>query len=291
MGFAARTSVFLRLETPDSRPSTVDSRPQPLDPMYTTLSFTVTDRIARVTIDRPDKLNALNATVIQELGQAVEHIAGDTAIAGAILTGSGSKAFVAGADISELSGQGAMAGRERSLAGQRVFRNLERCGKPVIAAVNGFALGGGCELAMACHLRVASETARFGQPEVKLGIGPGYGGTVRLPRLVGRGRALELLLTGGMIDAQEALRIGLVNRVVPADRLLAESEAILGAILENGPLAVRACLELVDAGGDLSLDDALRLEATYFGLLSATSDMQEGTRAFLEKRKPSFEGK
>lgn len=259
--------------------------------MYTTLSFTVAERIARVTIERPDKLNALNAAVIAELGEAATQIAGDPAVGGAILTGAGAKAFVAGADISEISGQGAMDGRERSLAGQRVFRSLERCGKPVIAAVNGFALGGGCELAMACHLRVASENAKFGQPEVKLGIGPGYGGTVRLPRLVGRGRALELLLTGAMIDAQEALRIGLVNRVVPADRLLAESEALLHTILDNGPLAVRACLEMVDAGGDMTVDEALLLEANYFGLLSATSDMHEGTRAFLEKRKASFEGK
>ena len=259
--------------------------------MYTTLSFLVSDRIARVTIERPDKLNALNGTVIREIGMAAQSIAEDPAIAGAILTGSGSKAFVAGADITEISGQGAIDGRARSLEGQRAFRSLERCGKPVIAAVNGFALGGGCELAMACHLRVASENARFGQPEVKLGIGPGYGGTVRLPRLVGRGRALELLLTGAMIDAQEALRIGLVNRVVPADRLLAESESLLRTILENGPLALRACLDLVDAGADMPLEEALLLEASYFGLLSTTSDMREGTRAFLDKRRATFEGK
>lgn len=259
--------------------------------MYTTLTFAVADRIARVTVERPDKLNALNAAVIRELGEAAERIAGDAAIGGAILTGSGTKAFVAGADISELAHQGAMEGRDRSLAGQRVFRSLERCGKPIIAAVNGFALGGGCELAMACHIRVASNTAKFGQPEVKLGIGPGYGASVRLPRLVGRGRALELLLTGAMIDAQEALRIGLVNRVVPAERLLGEAESLLHAILDNGPLAVRACLELVDAGGDMTIDEALLLEASYFGLLSATSDMREGTRAFLDKRKASFEGK
>src|ERR1700674_3014277 len=259
--------------------------------MYTTLTFAVADRIARVTIHRPDKLNALNATVIRELGEAAERIDSDQAIAGSILTGSGDKAFVAGADISELAAQGARDGRERSLVGQRVFRRLEQCGKPVIAAVNGFALGGGCELAMACHLRVASENAKFGQPEVKLGIGPGYGGSVRLPRLVGRSKALELLLTGRMIDAQEALRIGLVNRVVPPERLLAETEALLRAILENGPLAVRACLELVDATADMAVDEALLLEASYFGLLSATADMREGTRAFLEKRKASFEGK
>ncbi len=258
--------------------------------MYTTLSLTVTDRVARLTIERPDKLNALNGTVIRELGQAATRITEDDTIGGAILTGSGTKAFVAGADIAELAGQGPMGGQARSLEGQRVFRSIERCGKPVIAAVNGFALGGGCELAMACHLRVASETARFGQPEVKLGIGPGYGGTVRLPRLVGRGRALELLLTGATIDAQEAWRIGLVNRVVPADRLIPETEALMRAILENGPLALRACLELVDQGDDLPLDAALHLEAKSFGLLSATADMHEGTKAFLEKRKPSFEG-
>jgi enoyl-CoA hydratase len=160
----------------------------------------------------------------------------------------------------------------------------------VIAAVNGFALGGGCELAMACHLRVASEQAKFGQPEVKLGIAPGYGGTVRLPRLVGKGRALELLLTGDVIDAKEALRIGLVNRVVSADRLLAEAEAMLRTILANGPLAIRACLEAVDNGLDMTVDQALLLEASYFGLLSATEDMREGTQAFVEKRKASFKG-
>jgi enoyl-CoA hydratase len=176
------------------------------------------------------------------------------------------------------------------MLGQQVFRSLERCGKPVIAAVNGFALGGGCELAMACHIRLASENAKFGQPEVKLGIGPGYGGTARLPRLVGKGRALELLLTGAMIDAAEAYRIGLVNRVVPAERLMADTEALLRNILENGPLALRACLEAVDAGLETSLDQALLLEANHFGLLSATGDMREGTKAFLEKRKPVFKG-
>ena len=171
-----------------------------------------------------------------------------------------------------------------------MFRRLERCGKPVVAAVNGFALGGGCELAMACHIRLASEHAKFGQPEVKLGIAPGYGATVRLPRLVGKGRAIELLLTGRMIDAEEAFRIGLVNRIVPADRLLAESETLLRTILENGPLAIRACLETVDAGLDMALDEALLLEANQFGLLSATADMREGTKAFVEKRKPVFRG-
>jgi enoyl-CoA hydratase len=258
--------------------------------MSSTLLFELTDGIARITVNRPDKLNALNAIVIAELGDAVTRIETDSAVRGVIVTGAGGKAFVAGADINELTEQGATGGRARAVAGQQVFRRLERCGKPVIAAVNGFALGGGCELAMACHLRVASENAKFGQPEVKLGIAPGYGGTVRLPRLIGKARALELLLTGEMIDATEAHRIGLVNRVVPADRLLRETEALLQAILANGPLAVRACLEAVDAGLDMGVDQALLLEANYFGLLSATEDMREGTKAFVEKRKPVFKG-
>jgi enoyl-CoA hydratase len=258
--------------------------------MSSTLTFDLTDGVARVTVNRPDKLNALNAIVIAELGDAVTRIETDSAVRGVLLTGAGNKAFVAGADITELTAQGPSGGRARSLVGQQVFRRLERCGKPVIAAVNGYALGGGCELAMACHLRVASENAKFGQPEVKLGIAPGYGGTVRLPRLIGKARALELLLTGETIDAEEARRIGLVNRVVPADRLLPESEGLLRTILANGPLAVRACLEAVDAGLEMSVDQALLLEASYFGLLSATGDMQEGTKAFVEKRKPGFKG-
>lgn len=258
--------------------------------MPTALLFELSDGIARVTIDRPDKLNALNATVISELGDAVTRIETDDAVRGIIVTGSGQKAFVAGADISELAEQGPIDGKARSMVGQLVFRRLERCGKPVVAAVNGFALGGGCELAMACHIRIASEHARFGQPEVKLGIGPGYGGTARLPRLVGKGRALELLLTGAMIDAAEAYRIGLVNRVVPAESLMKAAEAMLRTILENGPLAIRACLEAVDAGLETSLDQALLLEANHFGLLSGTEDMREGTRAFSEKRKAVFKG-
>jgi enoyl-CoA hydratase len=257
---------------------------------YATLLLEIRDAVAFVTVNRPEKLNALNAAVIAELGDVAERIGKDPAIRGMILTGAGPKAFVAGADIGEIAAQGPVDGKARALEGQRVFRRLEQCGKPVIAAVNGFALGGGCELAMACHLRVASEQARFGQPEVKLGIGPGYGGTVRLPRLVGKGRALELLLTGQMIDAQEAYRIGLVNRVVPADRLMSESEQILRSILENGPLAVRACLEAVDTGLDVGMDEALLLEANLFGLLSGTADMREGTAAFAAKRTPAFKG-
>ncbi len=258
---------------------------------YTTLLFDVADGIARITVNRPDKLNALNATVMRELGDAVSAVETDDAIRGVLLTGAGPKAFVAGADIAELASQGPVDGKARAQIGQSVFRRLERCGKPVVAAVNGFALGGGCELAMACHLRVAAEGARFGQPEVKLGIGPGYGGTVRLPRLVGKGRALELLLTGEMIDAAEAWRIGLVNRVVPADRHLEEAEALLRKILENGPLALRFVIEAVDAGLELSVEDGLLLEANHFGLLSATADMREGTTAFLAKRKAAFTGR
>ncbi len=258
---------------------------------YTTLLTELRDGILTVTVNRPDKLNALNDQVIAELGQvAAEALAGDR-IKGVILTGSGAKSFVAGADISELSSQSPMLGKERSLAGQAVFRRFEALRKPVIAAVNGFCLGGGCELAMACHLRFAAENARFGQPEVKLGIGPGYGATVRLPRLIGRGRAIELLLTGAMIDAQEAWRLGLVNRVFPADRLLPETESLLRTILAQGPQAVAAVLEAVDAGSEMCRDEALLLEANHFGLLSSTADMREGMQAFLEKRPARFEGK
>lgn len=257
----------------------------------THLTIDVRDGIAWLTVDRPDKLNALNDALIEDLGHAARHLATDAAIRGAIITGAGPKAFVAGADIGELATQGAEGGKARSQRGQAVFRALERCGKPVIAAVNGFALGGGCELAMACHIRVASTTAKFGQPEVKLGIVPGYGGTVRLPRLVGKGRALEILVTGRMVDAEEALRIGLVTTVVPPDDLLPAAEALLRTILDQGPLAVRLCIEAVDAGLEMSLDEALLLEANHFGLVSGTADMKEGTAAFLAKRKPNFQGK
>ena len=258
---------------------------------YQTLLFEIRDRVAFVTINRPDKLNALNDQVVDELADATERIATEAAIAGAILTGAGPKAFVAGADIADLAKQGPFDGKARALRGQAVLRRLETCGKPVIAAVNGFALGGGCELAMACHLRIASDTAKFGQPEVKLGIAPGYGGTQRLPRLVGRGVALQLLLTGEMIDAAEAHRIRLVNKVVPAADLLAESEKVLRGILAMGPLAVRLALEAVDQGMEMTLDEGLLLEANHFGLLAATRDMKEGLTAFLEKRPPRFEGR
>lgn len=258
---------------------------------YQTLLFDVRDGLAFLTVNRPDKLNALNDQVMAELAQAVERIVTETEIRGVIITGAGPKAFIAGADIGDLSRQGPFDGKARAMRGQAVLRRLETCGKPVLAAVNGFALGGGCELAMACHLRIASENAKFGQPEVKLGIAPGYGGTQRLPRLVGRGIALQLILSGEMIDAQEAYRIGLVNKVVPAADLMAESEKVMRGILAMAPLAVRLCLEAVDQGCEMTLDEGLLLEANHFGLLAATHDMKEGTAAFLEKRPARFEGR
>jgi len=258
---------------------------------YQTLLVDVKDGVATVTVNRPDKLNALNDDVIVELAEAALALRADDAVRGVVVTGAGAKAFVAGADIAELSGQGALDGRERALRGQAAFAAFETMGKPVVAAVNGFALGGGCELAMACHVRIASENAKFGQPEVKLGLTPGFGGTQRLPRLIGKGRALHLLLTGETIDAAEALRIGLVTKVVPQDQLLAEAEKLLRTVLANGPVAVALTSEAVNQGFDMTLEEGLQLEANVFGLVSATEDMREGTRAFLEKRPAHFEGK
>ncbi len=246
--------------------------------------------LATVTITRPEKLNALNAELIQEIGQAFHALAADEAVRGVVLTGAGEKAFVAGADIAELSRMGPVSGVTVSRQGQDVFRFIELLRKPVVAAVNGFALGGGLELALACHLRIASENARFGLPEVKLGIIPGYGGTVRLPRLVGRGRALQMILTGEMIGAEDAQRFGLVNDVVPQPMLLDAARGLARKIMGNGPIAVALALEAVDHGYHASTEDALRLESDLFGLLAATEDMREGMAAFLEKRSPSFRG-
>ena len=256
---------------------------------YELLTFQVADRIATITVNRPDKLNALNDALMRELGGAIDEARDRDDVGAVLLTGAG-RAFVAGADIAELASQSATEGKARAERGQRVFRRFEQSPKPTLAAVNGFALGGGCELAMSCHMRIASEHAKFGQPEVKLGLVPGYGGTQRLPRLVGKGRALQLLLTGEMIDANEAYRIGLVNRVVPAAELLAATTAMLQTIHANGPLAVAHCIEAVNAGYDIPHADALTLEATAFGLLAATDDKREGTRAFLEKRPARFTG-
>ena len=248
------------------------------------------DGIAVITINRPDKLNALNAATVARLDEVVRDVQGDSSIRAVIVTGAGEKAFVAGADIAELSRMGPVEGVQVSRAGQATFRLLEQTPKPVIAAVNGFALGGGLELALACHIRMASSRAKFGLPEVKLGIIPGYGGTVRLTRLVGRGRALELILTGEMIDAAEAFRIGLVNHIEEPDQLLASAYALARKIVANGPVAVALALESVDRGMSTTLDDAQLLESSLFGLLASTQDMREGMQAFLEKRTPQFRG-
>jgi len=256
---------------------------------YDTLIYSVADRIATITINRPDKLNALNERVIAELGEAINAARSDGSVGGVILTGAG-RAFVAGADISELERHDSASAKALAQRGQEVFGRFESSPKPTIASVNGFALGGGCELAMACHIRIAADTAKFGQPEVKLGLIPGYGGTQRLARLAGRGRALQLLLTAEMIDAQEAYRIGVVNRVVPAAELATATMAMMHSILSNGPLAVAACIGVLNHGVDLPLGDGLEIEAAMFGHLAGTEDKREGTRAFLEKRAASFKG-
>jgi enoyl-CoA hydratase len=247
--------------------------------------------IAYVTVNRPAVRNALNAQTVRELKTVFDQAKNDDEIHVVILTGAGDKAFVAGADINELAVQTPASGKEYALAGQSVFDDIEQLGKPVIAAVNGYALGGGCELAMACTFRIASESAMLGQPEVKLGIVPGYGGTQRLPRLVGKGRAMQILLTGDMIPATEALRIGLVNQVVSPLELIATADSIAKKIMANAPLAVKFCIEAVNRGMEMTQQEGEFLEATLFGLCCATDDMREGTRAFLEKRAANFKGK
>ncbi len=258
---------------------------------YQTLLLDIRDGIAFLTINRPAKLNALNDQVVSELQSAALALAGDRSVRGVILTGAGPKAFIAGADIGDLAKQGVLDGRRRALSGQQMLLAFERMGKPVLAAVNGFALGGGCELAMACHIRIAGENARFGQPEVNLGITPGYGGTQRLPRIVGKGNALYMLLTGEHVNAQDALRMGLVSKVVPADQLLAEAEKVMRAVVAKGPIALALTMEAVERGLETTLEEGLRIEADAFGLVASSSDMKEGLTAFLEKRPPKFEGK
>lgn len=258
---------------------------------YENLLYQKRDGIGRVTVNRPEKLNALNRKVMEELGACFEEIRNDDEVRVVVLTGAGEKAFVAGADINELALQTPVEGKEASLRGQQVLDLIENLGKPVIAAVNGYALGGGCELAMACTLRVASDNARLGQPEVKLGIIPGYAGTQRLPRLVGKGRALEVILSGEPITAEEAYRIGLVNLVVPPQDLLTAAESLARKIMANAPLAVKFALEAVNHGMETTREEGQFLEATLFGLCCTTADMKEGTRAFLEKRPAKFVGK
>ena len=258
---------------------------------FQNLKFEKKDQIANVTINRPDKLNALNMATMEELRAAFTAIRDDASVRVAIVTGAGEKAFIAGADISELAKNDPVQAKAYTHKGQSVLDLMENCGKPVIACINGYALGGGCEIAMACTLRLASENAKLGQPEVKLGIIPGYGGTQRLPRLVGRGLAMQLVLTGEQITAQEAYRIGLVNEVVPQGELIARAEAIARKIIANAPLAVQYAMEAVNHGLDMTLAEGLYLEATLFGVCCATEDKREGTTAFLEKRPAQFKGK
>ena len=258
---------------------------------FDTLIVERRDAVAVVTVNRPKVLNALNRQTVDELYTVTLELTQDSSVRCVIVTGAGDRAFVAGADIGELAKQTPGEGRERARRGQRLADLMENMGKPVIAAVNGYALGGGCELAMACTLRLASDTAKFGQPEINLALIPGYGGTQRLARLVGKGRALELLLTGAQIDAQEAWRIGLVNRVVPAASLMSEAHVLAAGLAAKPRIAMRYILDAVNTGFDLPLAQATELEATLFGLATATEDMREGTTAFLEKRHAEFKGK
>jgi enoyl-CoA hydratase len=258
---------------------------------YENLLYEKRDGIAFITFNRPKVLNALNRKTIEELRQILLDARADDAVRVLILTGAGEKAFVAGADINELAEQTPVNGKEFSLFGQGVFHLLETMGKPSICAINGFALGGGCELALACSIRIASKTAKLGQPEVKLGILPGYGGSQRLARLCGKGMAHELCLTGEMITAQEAERIGLVNHLLEPGELLAAAEAMARKIVEKAPLAVKYCMEAIERGAEMPQEEGLFLEATLFGVCCATEDMREGTKAFLEKRPAQFKGK
>jgi len=247
--------------------------------------------IAYVTVNRPKMLNALNTSTWADLDAAFDHARADDAVRGVVLTGAGDKAFIAGADITELAHLSAVDAERSSRVGQIVLDHIENLGKPVVAAINGFALGGGCETALACTLRIAVETAQFGQPEVKLGLLPGGGGTQRLPRLIGKGRALQLILSGEMVGAREAYRIGLVNEIVSATDLIPRAEAILSGIAANAPVAVKFALSAVNRGLETSQSEGLALEAAYFGLCAATEDKTEGTGAFIEKRAPQFRGR
>ncbi len=249
------------------------------------------DAVAIVTINRPQVLNALNSDTIDQLRRTMLDLQHDAAIRAIVLTGAGEKSFVAGADINELAVQTPASGREHALRGQHVFDLIENLGKPVIAAINGFALGGGCELAMACTLRIAAETARIGQPEINLGLIPGYAGTQRMSRLVGRGRAMDLILTGAPVAAAEAERIGLVSRVVPAAELMAAARSLAAQLARSAPIAMRYIISAINKGADMPFADACHYEATLFGLVASTDDMREGTRAFLEKRKAEFKGR
>ena len=258
---------------------------------YETLLCEVRNQVATITLNRPKVLNALNTQVFDELETVFIALAADNAIRVILLTGVGEKAFAAGADINEIAAADVLMGLAKARRGQAIFRLIETCGKPVIALINGFALGGGCELAMACTMRLASDKARLGQPEVKLGLIPGYGGTQRLPRLIGESASLRLLLTGEIIDASEAFRIGLVDEVMPAERLMERGAALADSLSTMAPLAVAGCLEAVERGRGLEIEAAMEIEAKIFGRLCATEDKSEGTKAFLEKRSPVWSGR
>ena len=258
---------------------------------YENVKTELRDGILFLTVDRPKVLNALNAATVEEIYKVFADARDDDNVKAVIVTGAGEKAFVAGADINELAQKTPMTGKETSERGQFIFSFIERFPKPVIAAINGFALGGGCELALACHIRVASERAQIGLPEVTLGIIPGYGGTQRMARLLGKAKALELICTGDRVGAAEAERIGLVNKVVPADQLMSAAKEMARKIMSRGPLAIRAAIEAVMSGSEMPMQEGQFLEATLFGLLCASEDTQEGMNAFLEKRPPRFKGK
>ncbi len=260
-------------------------------PAFENILWSRSGRVTRLTVNRPAKLNALNTQTLTEIGAAIAAAQADPETGAIVITGAGEKAFVAGADIGELAGLDAPGARAFSRHGQEVFDRIEACSKPVIAAINGFALGGGCELALACHIRICSSNAKFGQPEVTLGLIPGAGGTQRLPRVVGRAHAIYLIATGEPISAEEAHRIGLVSRVVPPEGLQAEADRIAGLILSRGPVAVGLAIEAIRRGAEMSQGESMAWEAALFGLCFATEDMKEGTRAFVEKRAPSFLGK
>jgi len=258
---------------------------------FKNLKIEIEDRIALLTLNQPEVLNALNQSTMEELEEVFRKRLAQDDVGAVIVTGAGDKAFAAGADIKEVAALDPLEARAVSRQGHRILEVIEGFSRPVIAAINGFCLGGGCELALACHIRIAAESAQIGLPEVKLGLIPGYGGTQRLPRLVGKGKAMEMILSGESIGAQEAQRIGLVNGVVPLKDLISRCRELATRILANGPLAVRYCIEAINSGLDMSLQEATRLEASLFSLCCATQDMKEGTRAFLEKKKPQFKGR
>lgn len=257
---------------------------------YKNIQVQLDGSVAVITLNRPDVLNALNAEAKHELSQALDELDKNRAVRAIVLTGGGEKAFSAGADINELKALDAQSGMERALSGQKLSKQIERLGKPVIAAINGYALGGGCELALACDIRIASEKAKLGQPEVNLGLIPGFGGSQRLPRLVGKGKAMELILTGDVLDAAESHKIGLVEKVVPHEKLMEAAKEMAAKIASKGPAAIRLSKKAIHEGLQVDLDRGLELEAAYFGAVCATKDKLEGTSAFLEKRKPDFKG-